>query len=418
MMSHKTLFHFFVALLVSMGPCFADESNGDLTLDGLSVLLQQHVETAEAKAQRAIKEKEEKKSQAEQKLKKENARITKEIADAKEKDTELVNRLGRPNSESVTPTEHEQSVDNLYKILRQIDDPKAVLQSLVAEGELSLSPNDIYLTRLASALIEKAENEQLVAPETINNMYQIDTEDRYKTYDVYIHDSGTTMIEFLDVTGAPWPIYDISPAAAFNVQRPEDNSMWVTVKERFKNNNIFITLDKFKAPLQFNLIYSSTKRHGMATYVLPFISPTNQNADRSNKSNRVDLQNPQAGQPTAPRDRSGSGSAILTVSTIDQQVLSYLANTGGFEAGSDSEKNAKSVMVSDSKVAKIWFYNDKFLVRTPYVLLEPFENVVNSGGVMKVYVASDLNSIISFQGGGSDHEMLIPDYHQYRSGWK
>jgi len=336
-------------------------------------------------------------------------------------------RLARPDRD-VDPEAYDAYIRTLAEILTQLDNPEKVLNAKVSLGEMVLSPNDIYAARAIDQVIEEAENSNLVDTEVLNLPYSIDAVDRYKTYDIYISDTGTTQIEFFDAMGNPWPIYYNSDAPNFNVLKQSINTLWVTSKMRYKKSNLFVTLDQYPATIQFNLIYSSTQRHGIATFNLPFISPvSNQvvsnptsaggNLDTTSNDNKgngyqVDLNGSQSSGPN-----SNFSKVALTVANVPQSELSYLANTGFFNSGSEASKKAKSIKVSDNKVAQIWFYKDKFIVRTPYQLLERYESVVNSGGAMKVFVAKNLNSIIYFEGNQSELELIIPDYHRYRKGW-
>ncbi|GIB00292.1 hypothetical protein G6355_11040 [Vibrio cholerae] len=325
-------------------------------------------------------------------------------------ETQVVNVLGRPSKE-VSPEQYHEKVLRLAQILKQFDDPRGVLEAKVQEGTLSLTPNDIYTARLIDDAIEQAINTNIVSPKVLNLPYSIDVQNKFKSYDIFIHESGTTQIEFTDAKGNPWPIFNNSPASSFDVSKPTVNTLWVTPTHRYRNNNIFVTLEKYPNTIQLNLIYDATQRHGLASFSVPLLGPVSK--PEKPKAEGVDLANPE----TYSGNGGDTADVALKISDIDQNELMYLAETGYFEPGSEAYKSAKTVVVNDRNIANIWFYKNKFIVRSPYSLDANWDNVINPNGVNKVYVAKNLNSIVKFYSGSNEFELILPDYHRYRSGW-
>lgn len=385
-------FKFTVLLLICL-PSFFAMGKSDLDQSGIDSLLEQTIQELE--------------SDETEKPVKSPARVKQEKKDEK-KEGKGGNELGRP-ADSVSPSELNEVQARLLTILKQTDNPKAVLEGLILEGELALSPNDIYTLRAAIDVVEKAENSPLVEPTVINDEYMIDHRDRYKMYDIYVHDTGETLIEFLDATGQPWPIFDHSDGKYFDVSLGEDHMLWITPQERHRKSNFFVTLVEYSAPIQFNIQFTNEKRHGLATFKLPFISPTNSKAKKASNTSSIDL------ETMVASSRKGGNDGSLSENKIDLPTLSYLAATGRFRPGTEAALLAQQILVSNAKIAQVWYYKEQFVIRTQYQMYS-FDNVVNSGGAMKVYVATSLNSIVQFFDGQKDISLLIPDYHNYGHG--
>ncbi len=315
--------------------------------------------------------------------------------------------LQSQESNGLSAEEYNKQAERLLDILKTTDDPKGVLTALIVTGELALSPNDIHLIRLVADQVTMAKNKPLVDPQVINDQYAIDHQDRYKMYDLYIHDTGETLIEFVDITGAPWPIHDKSEANGFKIKTSNgSNMLWITPEARHSQSNIFVQLVEYGTPIQFRLKYSNEKRHGLATFKLPFISPTNPNQVTKSSEDRVlDL-------AVVSTDIAGNSNSAGGYIGLNIEELSYLASTGRFKEGTSLYEEAELVLVSNSEIAKVWFYNGQFIVRTAYMMYS-FDNMVNSEGAMKVFVASKLNSIVPFNKNGKDVNLYIPDYHSY-----
>lgn len=293
----------------------------------------------------------------------------------------------------------------LESVLSQADNPSAVLQGLISEGTLELSPNDILLLRMTLDQIDQATNKNFVNPKLINDQYMIDHKDRYKTYEIFIHDSGETLIEFLDINGEPWPIYDHSDNENVNIRLGEDHMLWMSPKTKYREFNFFVTLKEYKNPIQFVVKYSNEKRHGLATFKLPYVSPT------STLGNSKTEMGPKVSLRQLANQIPSAGAANQGID-ITFEELSYLASTGRFREGSEMARSAVNVLVSDPSLAQVWFVQDKFVVRTPYNLYR-FDEIVNAGGAMKVFVSSTLNTVVPINTGSEQVSLYIPDYHKY-----
>lgn len=326
-------------------------------------------------------------------------------------------KFGRPSADAVSPEQFEKVQTLVETILRnQVHDPAAVLEGLISEGSLALSPDDIYLVRLVIDMIAEAENKPLVNPAVINKPYLIDINNRYSSYIVYLHSSGETLIEFLDVNGDPWPIFDHSKTDAFDVRKGEEHMLWLTPTTIHRQTNFFVMLKDYSAPIQFELKYSNEMRHGLATFKIPKLSPISiVQAEKRDMhgSDTVDLEN--VGYQKNMYQLSASsvdGHAKLIDQDLDLKTLLFLGETGRFEPGSEASDEAKSLQVSDEQVAQVWFYKDKFIVRSRYRMYS-YDRVLNASGDIKVYLCDSLNSMVPFFDGQSDHVLFLPNYHDY-----
>lgn len=297
---------------------------------------------------------------------------------------------------------YSQRVNRIKEILKQLNNPEMLLNELIMSGDLSVSPDDIQLLKIISDELDKAENLPFVNPKIINRAYMVDTKDRYKTYELFVHDTGETLIEFLDINGEPWPIWDHSRNPNYNVRLGEDHMLWIAPKIKYKPTNFFITLEKYRNPIQLVINYSNKQRHGLATFKVPYISPT---SNQSASTNSTDKTLTLAGLSKSLTNSHGSKP------TVTVEGLSYLATTGRFPDNSKAAKSAISVLVSDPSLAKVWMVDGLFVVRTPYNLYT-FDEVINASGDMKVFVAAELNNIVTLNTGKGQATLYLPNYHQ------
>ncbi|MEZ8241000.1 MULTISPECIES: DotH/IcmK family type IV secretion protein [Vibrio] len=322
----------------------------------------------------------------------------------KKRDKKQANHFIRSiNEDGYSTAEYDKKREILTKILSQTDDPKSILETLIAEGPLSNSFNDIFLLRLVADELQRAKNSPLLETEIINDQYSVDHTDRFKMYDIYVHDSGETLLEFLDVTGHPWPIFDFSPTKSLETRKGELNMLWINPLVKHVKTSLFVSLSEYSAPIQFNIRYSNDKRHGFASFKLPFISPINPNVNKAPSNTNFDLEISTA---------SKEDGQITIREQLDSRELSYLASTGRFRDKTKLKQEAIPVMVSDPSIATVWFYNGNFIVRTPNQLYS-FDRMVSSEGEMKVFISSTLNSIVPLNRSGETVNLFIPDYHNY-----
>lgn len=303
-----------------------------------------------------------------------------------------------------SPTVYNQKLTALQAVLKRTDDPNALLNALIAEGTLQLSPNDIFLLRLAIDEIERAKNQNFVNPTLINDEYMVDYRDRYKTYDLFVHDTGETLLEFLDINGEPWPIFDKSESDDLNIRQGEDHMLWISPNTKYRQLNLFVTLQGYKNPIQFIVKYSNDKRHGLTTFKIPTVSPTSTLAKTTKSQGNVTLSSLSNTVESANSDFAPEG--------LSYEDLTYLASTGRFREESELNASAVNVLVSDPSIAQVWFVRDRFVVRTPYFLYG-FDDIINAGGAMRVFVTSRLNSVVPMNTGSGQVNLYIPNYHNY-----
>ncbi|MFM2668688.1 DotH/IcmK family type IV secretion protein [Vibrio mediterranei] len=308
-----------------------------------------------------------------------------------------------PNTREVNPKDYERLVTLLENEFQdKLDDPRTLLELLIAEGDLALSPNDVVLSRVIEEILLKAENRALVTPDLINKPFMIDPNDRFSTYELKLHASGETLLEFLDKNGDPWPIWDNSEPPGYDVRLGEDHMIWISPSDKYKNGNFFVTLQGYPSPIQFIVKYDNKERHGFVSFKLPLISPTSTRPPPALVSKTRDLE-------ATP---STSQSSVVNTSALSLDVLSYIAETGRMKPNSDISRNAQRLQVNDSSLASVWFYDDQFIVRTPYEM-HYYDNMIYGSGGMKVYIAQSLNSVVPLFDGIQDRSLFIPDYHQY-----
>ena len=393
-MNIKPLF-MSLTLLVSF---YTFAESGDLESDALASLLSQTLKEQEADTRN--KEKEQKDIAAKDDSKKDMR--------GDQKKTKANVFVQSNSSDGYSPEEYDEKATRLRQILSQVDDPKGTLETLIAEGGLQISFNDIFLMRLVADEVQRAKNTPIIDTKIINDQYSIDHTDRFKMYDLYVHTSGETLVEFLDVTGQPWPIHGKPDTNGLEINLGELNTLEISPKEKYKKTNFFVTLKEYGAPIQFNVIYDNSKRHGFASFKLPFISPINPKANAVNSpTNTFDLE--LAGSNS---NSSSSDPQSFIKEQLDTRELSYLASTGRFKEGTKLKNESIPVVVSDPSIAKVWFYSGHFIVRTSNQMYS-FDRMINSAGPMKVFVASNLNSIVPFSRNGQNVNLFIPEYHSY-----
>lgn len=163
-----------------------------------------------------------------------------------------------------------------------------------------------------------------------------------------------TTINLLDVTGAPWPIQDISFAGKFSIVEPEEGGhvLRITPLEEYSYGNISIRMLTLKTPITFTL-----------------------RTQRDIVHYRVDARVPEYG-PFANAPLIDGG---MTLVAGDPDVTSVLDGV--------PPQTAEKLTVSgvDGRTTA-YLYNDKAYVRTPLTLLSPgWEKSVSSADGMNVY---------------------------------
>lgn len=167
-----------------------------------------------------------------------------------------------------------------------------------------------------------------------------------------------TTINILDVTGAPWPIQDVSWAGDFEVVEPEEGGhiIRVTPMEKFAYGNMAVRLLTLKTPISISLKTDQTSVHYRVDARVPEYGPF---AEAPLIEGVADLS---AGNTTISAVLDGtppSGSQKLKVSGTDGRTTAY------------------------SLLGKTY-------VRTPLTLLSPgWSSSVSSADGMNVYAMSD-----------------------------
>lgn len=166
-----------------------------------------------------------------------------------------------------------------------------------------------------------------------------------------------TTINLLDVTGAPWPIQDVSWAGSFEVVEPEEGGhiIRITPMEKFAYGNMAVRLLTLKTPVSISLRTDLTSVHYRVDARIPEYGPFAEAPLIEGVENLV------AGDSLISSVLDGappSGAEKLKVSGVDGRTTAY--SLGG-----------------------------KTYVRTPLTLLSPgWDSSVSSADGMNVYAMS------------------------------
>ena len=68
-----------------------------------------------------------------------------------------------------SPGDYIEKANKLRQILSQVDDPKGTLETLIAEGGLEISFNDIFWMRLVADEVQRAKNSPIIDTKIIND---------------------------------------------------------------------------------------------------------------------------------------------------------------------------------------------------------------------------------------------------------
>lgn len=167
-----------------------------------------------------------------------------------------------------------------------------------------------------------------------------------------------TTITMLDVTGAPWPIQDLTFAGNFEVVTPEPGGhvIWVTGMSEFGYGNISLRLLNLKTPITFTLKTS-----------------------RDSVYYRFDARVPEYG-PYAQAPLIDGGLSIVAGNSVLGSILDGIPPEGAARldvAGVDGRTSA-------------YQYQDTTYVRTPLTLLSPgWSGSVSSADGMNVYAVTN-----------------------------
>lgn len=167
-----------------------------------------------------------------------------------------------------------------------------------------------------------------------------------------------TTVNMLDLTGAPWPVQDITWAGDFEIVEPEEGGhiIRITPMGKFTYGNMSVRLLTLKTPITFTL-----------------------RVERDSVHYRVDARIPEYGPFAQAQLMEGSTQLAAGNSTLTS-VLDGVAPTGSVRlavAGADGRTTAY-------KVGPMTY------VRTPLTLLSPgWQSSVSSADGMNVYALED-----------------------------
>ena len=166
-----------------------------------------------------------------------------------------------------------------------------------------------------------------------------------------------TTINLLDVTGAPWPIQDVSWAGSFEVVEPEEGGhiIRITPMEKFAYGNMAVRLLTLKTPVSISL-----------------------RTDQKSVHYRVDARIPEYG-PFAETPLIEGIESLVAGDSLISSVLDGAPPSGSQKlkvSGADGRTTAYSL-------------SGKTYVRTPLTLLSPgWDSSVSSADGMNVYAMS------------------------------
>jgi intracellular multiplication protein IcmK len=169
---------------------------------------------------------------------------------------------------------------------------------------------------------------------------------------------NVTTVNILDMTGAPWPVQDITWAGDFEIIQPEEGGhiIRITPMAKFAMGNMSVRLLTLKTPITFAL-----------------------RAERDSVHYRVDARIPEYGPFAEPQLIDG-GAQLVAGSPTLTSILDGVAPTG-------AEKLDVSGVDGRTTAYRL---GAKTYVRTPLTLLSPaWESSVSSADGMNVYALSD-----------------------------
>lgn len=168
-----------------------------------------------------------------------------------------------------------------------------------------------------------------------------------------------TTVTFLDVTGQPWPIRDLSWAGPFEIEPPQEGShiLRIIPQSDYAGGNMSLTLFELDTPIIFTLKTSFT-----------------------DVQYRQDIRVPQFG----PKAESPLMDGRVSFTAGDEFISSVLE---GVPSGSDIEK-VKLLGVDGRSTA--YLSPESMYLRTPHTLLSPaWDSSIRSADGMNVYVMSE-----------------------------
>lgn len=301
-----------------------------------------------------------------------------------------------------TPSEMQ---DYIAERLSTMENPEFVLKSLVKSGELALSPGEIRFILSAIDLKTQALNAPLMTPDVRSGVVSFDSNDRYKMYKFSVHKTGITMLEFYDANGKKWPVVDFTDTNGFSINYGyHNNTLVIESNVDYKIGYSYIQLEGYKNQIAIELVYENKVRDGIRTFRIPFIYKLDENSNKANAT-YTPLTSIKAG---AQADNESK------IPDVEYQDLMFIAESGYPDQDSKSSEYIEKVYIDKPEIAQIWRYGDKFIVRSRFQLMSHQYNAfIPANDDMAVYVADELDTVISFNVNGESESVFIPDYHLF-----
>jgi intracellular multiplication protein IcmK len=211
---------------------------------------------------------------------------------------------------------------------------------------------------------KKAAEEPIKAlpePEVVVQTISLDPGVRPPTIDVAV--GHVTTLNILDITGAPWPVHDVSWAGDFEVVEPQEGGHMIRITPMAAHayGNLSIRLLTLKTPITFSLRTSDERVHY-----------------------RMDARIPEYG-PHAEASLIQGGSELSAGSPVMTSVL---------DGALPQDVERLDVSGVDGRTSA-YRMNGQLFVRTPLSLLSPgWQSSVSSADGMNVYSLNDTPVIL------------------------
>ncbi|UTZ34770.1 hypothetical protein HB762_26275 (plasmid) [Vibrio campbellii] len=289
--------------------------------------------------------------------------------------------------------------------LSEVSDPEFVLQELVRNGELALTPEEIRFILSALDLKSRALNTPLMTPDVVSGLVEFNPKNRYSTYEFNIHESGITTLEFFDANGERWKIVDFTPANGFKLNHGyHDNMLTIQSEIPYKQAYTYVHLDGYKNQISIKLNYNNQVRDGIRTFTIPFLYKINEGSGETSISYT----------PLSSIRASDAPTDSQKIPDLVYQDLMYIATMGFPDENGQSYPYFKKVFVDKPEIAQIWSYGSKYIVRSRFQLMShQYQAYVPSSDDVAVYVADELDTVIDFNVSGKTESVYLPDYHLY-----
>lgn len=302
------------------------------------------------------------------------------------------------------PLKEQQAL--IKQLLENSSNPLGLIRTLVKEGVLDLSPDEIRFIRNMTELRVQAENKPLQTPDVRSGSVSFDSRNRYKMYEFNVHDSGVTVLEFYDANGNPWPIVHHTPVKDYVLNEGyQSNTLTIQSETPYKVAFSHIRLEGFPNPISIKINYSTEVRDDIRTFRIPFVFKVDKTGETP-QATYTPLTAVKAGDAL---DQSGN-----QIPDLEYEDLMYLASVGQFDEDRPVGQYAAPVLVDKPEIASVWRYGTKFVIRSRFQLMSnQYDVYVPSPEGVIVYVTDQLDTVITFNVNGRTQQVLLPDYHLY-----